>query len=434
MNIRFLILLFIAITFLSCSKGDNSETLPEPNDSLPNILLIIADDMGLDASPGYSEGAIKPTVPNIESIMNAGLRFNNFWVAPTCSPTRSTIITGKYGYRTDVLWAGDVLSASETTLQAYIDQQTNDSYATSIIGKWHLSGANAAVNPEDRGIDYYAGIFSGGVNSYNSWSLTENGASSTETTYSTEKLTDLAIDWVDDQTKPWFLWLAYNAPHTPFHLPPSEMHTQGNLPNTAGAIASNPLPYYMAMIEAMDYQIGRLLESMTVEERANTIILFIGDNGTPNRVAQSPFSSSTAKGSVYQGGVNTPMYISGKGVTRIGQEDALINSTDLFATIASLAEADVSEINDSQDFSQLLTSTSGANREFIYSEMKDGAVDEWSIRNSQFKLIERANGEKELYDLFYDPYENNDLLLQDLGTNAGQAKSALEAELLVIRN
>lgn len=389
--------------------------------------------MGLDASPGYSEGTIKPIVPNIESIMNAGLRFNNFWVAPTCSPTRATIITGKYGYRTNVLWAGDVLSESETTLQAYIKQQTNNSYATSIIGKWHLSGANAAINPEDRGIDYYAGIFSGGVNSYDSWALAESGSTATETTYSTEKLTSLAIDWVDDQTKPWFLWLAYNAPHTPFHLPPNEMHSQGNLPNTDAAIVSNPLPYYMAMIEAMDYQIGRLLESMTAEERSNTVIIFIGDNGTPNRVVQAPYSPSTAKGSIYQGGVNTPMYISGNGVSRIGEEDALINSTDLFATIASIAEVNVNEINDSKNFSSLFNSTVDT-REFIYAEMNDGDRDEWSIRNDQYKLIERASGEKELYDLNEDPYENTDLMLQGLSPAANQAKIALEAELLVIRN
>lgn len=390
--------------------------------------------MGLDAAPGYSEGSIKPTAPNIESIMNAGLKFNNFWVAPTCSPTRATIITGKYGYRTDVLWAGDVLSESETTLQSYINQQTNNSYATSIIGKWHLSGASNSVNPEDRGIDYYAGILSGAVNDYNAWTLTENGTSTTENTYSTEKLTNLAIDWVDDQTKPWFLWLAYNAPHTPFHLPPSEMHSQGNLEDSEAAIASNSLPYYMAMIEAMDYQIGKLLESMSTEERNNTVIIFIGDNGTPNRVAQSPYTSNTAKGSIYQGGINTPMYISGKGVDRIGEEDALINSTDLFATIASIAEANVNEINDSKSFINLLSSPNDNHQEFIYAEMNDGTRDEWSIRNDQYKLIERAGGEKEMYDLFSDPYENTDLLLSDLNADQSEAKTALEAELVVIRN
>lgn len=434
MNKRFLNLFFVAFIIISCSKDDGQNINPETTSSSPNILLIIADDMGLDAAPGYSEGNTKPSVPNIESIMNAGLRFNNFWVAPTCSPTRATIITGKYGYRTDVLWAGDVLSESETTLQSYINQQTNNSYATSIIGKWHLSGGSNTVNPEDRGIDYYAGILSGAVNDYNAWTLTENGTSTTETTYSTEKLTNLAIDWIEDQTKPWFLWLAYNAPHTPFHLPPSEMHAQGNLEDSEAAIASNSLPYYMAMIEAMDYQIGQLLASMSTEERNNTVIILIGDNGTPNRVVQNPYSPNTAKGSIYQGGINTPMYISGKGVERIGEEDALINSSDLFATIASIAEVNVNEINDSKNFSTLFTSTNENHREFIYAEMNDGTRDEWSIRNSRYKLIERAGGEKEMYDLISDPYENTDLLLNDLNSDQSEAKIALEDELMIIRN
>ena len=434
MNIRFLNLLFVVVIFMSCSKDDAPETSPETIDSSPNILLIIADDMGRDASPGYSEGAIKPTAPNIEGIMNAGIKFNNFWVAPTCSPTRATIITGKYGYRTNVLTPGDELAISETTLQAYINQQTNNAYATSIIGKWHLSGGNATQNPEDRGIDYYAGIFSGGVGDYSSWNFNEDGVTTNETTYSTEKLTDLAIDWVDDQIKPWFLWMAYNAPHTPFHLPPSEMHSQGNLVDSDAAIASNPLPYYMAMIEAMDHQIGRLLSSMTTEERDNTIIIFIGDNGSPNRVAQSPYSASRAKGTVYQGGVNTPMYISGKDVSRIGDENALINSTDLFATIATIAGANVDEINDSQDFSALLTSTSGASREFIYSEKSVGTNEQWSIRNTTYKLIENTNGDQEFYHLENDPYEVTNLLLQELTGAASLAKASLEAHLLIIRN
>jgi arylsulfatase A-like enzyme len=433
MNIRFSILLFVAVIFLSCSKDDGPNINPETTQSSPNILLIIADDMGKDAAPGYSEGSVKPTVPNIESIMNAGIKFNNFWTAPVCSPTRATILTGKYGYRTNVLNPGDIISESETSLQAYINQETNNAYATSIIGKWHLSGGNSTINPEDWGIDYYAGIFSGGVNSYDTWSFNQDGVSITETSYVTEKLTDLAIDWVANQTKPWFLWMAYNAPHTPFHLPPAEMHSQGNLTDSDAAIASNPLPYYMAMIEAMDYQIGRLLESMTTEERDNTIIIFIGDNGTPNRVAQSPYTNSTVKGSIYQGGVNMPMYISGKGVSRISEEDALINSSDLFATIANIAEVNVNEINDSKNFTSLL-STEGDHRDFAYVEVLSNNKDEWGIRNSRYKLIERSSGEKELYDLDNDPYENMNLLLQDLSLEASNAKTVLEAELLIIRN
>ena len=176
--------------------------------------------------------------------------------------------------------------------------------------------------------------------------MTEDGAGSFETEYTTKKFTDLAIDWIHQQDKPWFMWLAHNAPHTPFHVPPNGMHTQGNLPTFLDGM--DETPYYMAAIEAMDFQIGRLLDRIPEEERENTIIIFIGDNGSPNEVAQSPYSNFTSKGSLNQGGINVPMFISGKGVSRSGNDDSLITSTDLFATISELAGVTVNEIHDSK--------------------------------------------------------------------------------------
>ena len=429
----FLILLF------SCSSDDTIETdSPDTTDpespvsSSPNILLIIADDMGKDATVGFPEGNIKPNTPNINSLKDSGISFNNLWVYPTCSPTRASIITGKYGYRTGVKWAGGVLNNSENILHNYIGQQTANAYATAIVGKWHLSGdGNAAANPENFGMDYYAGLIGGGVQSYNQWQLYENGQMTNQTSYITEKFTDLAIDWIEDQEKPWFLWLAYTAPHTPFHAPPSDMHSQGALVEYTNGM--DAMPYYMAAIEAMDYQIGRLLESMPEAERENTLIIFLGDNGTPNQVAQAPYSNITAKGSLYQGGINTPMFISGKGVSRIGNDDNLINSTDLYATIAEVAGVSISEIHDSKSFKSLLTG-SALHREFQYAEKDNGTDDLWTISNGQYKLIVNANGSEEMYDLETDPYEDNNLLTGTLSAAQQQAKTTLENQLQQIRN
>jgi len=399
--------------------------------SEPNILFIIADDMGKDATAGFSEGSIKPNTPNLNSIKDAGLTFNNFWTYPTCSPTRASIITGKYGHRTGIKWVGATLSNSETVLQRYIKEQANQEYATAVVGKWHLSGNDSAMNPETFGIDYYAGIISGGVQNYYRWDLSEDGASTIQVGYTTEVLTDLAINWINNQEKPWFLWLAYNAPHTPFHVPPSEMHTRGNLPNYNDNL--DGLPYYMAAIEAMDYQIGRLLENMSTEERDNTIIIFIGDNGTPGQVAQAPFARRKAKGSLYQGGVNIPMFISGKGVSRTGEENSVIGSTDLYSTIAELAGVNSSEIHDSKSFKNLL-STSTAARAFQYAEMDDGDRDLWAISNGTYKLIVNANRSEEMYNLSNDPYEENNLLNGTLTATQEAAKVVLETELRGIRN
>lgn len=426
MNLKYpTLIIFTVLALFSCSKEDNNSNVSNSTESSPNILLIIADDLGKDAISGFSEGIIKPNTPNIDNIRNSGLSFTNFWTNATCTPTRSSIITGKYGYHSGVKAIGDVLNSSETVIQKYINNHTNDAYASAIVGKWHLSGNNTSVNPESFGIDYYAGLIIGAVTDYYEWKFTEDGITSIQTSYATEKFTDLAIDWVNNQNKPWFLWLAYNAPHTPFHVPPSNMHSQGNLPEYTTGM--NVMPYYMAAIEAMDFQIGRLLDNIPIEERENTIIIFIGDNGTPNQAAQAPYSSNTVKGTLYQGGINMPMFVSGKGVFRTGTDDSLINSTDLFATISEIAGISVNQINDSKSFKSLFTQNSTI-RNYQYSETEDI----WVISNGNYKLFESVNGTEEFYDLINDPYEQNNLLNGALTTNEMSAKTELETEILNI--
>jgi arylsulfatase B len=412
-------LIVLLLFVFSCSKEDNS-LIPNTS-STPNILFIIADDLGKDAINGYQEGSIKPSTPNIDAIRNNGLMFSNFWVNPTCTPTRGAIITGKYGYRTGVKGVGDVLNSSETVIQKYINDNTNGAYASAVIGKWHLSGNNASFNPESFGIDYYSGLIRGAVDDYYQWQLTGDGTTSLQTNYITEVFTDLAIDWVDNQSNPWFLWLAYNAPHTPFHVPPSNMHSQGTLPEYA--VGMDATPYYMAAIEAMDFQIGRLLESLPTDERENTVIIFIGDNGTPNQVAQSPYSSSTVKNTLYQGGINVPMFISGKGVSRTGADNNLLTGT---------AGVNVTEYKDSKGFKSLFSQSSGI-RNFQYSELKDGSTESWTISDGTYKLLIKDIGSEEMYHLNNDPYEQNNILNGSLTSAEENAKVQLEAELNDIR-
>jgi len=404
-----------------------------PSFDEPNILLIIADDLGLDAMSGYSEGSVKPSTPHLDELRLNGLKFNNFWTNSVCSPTRATILTGKYGYRNGVTSVTDEISMNETSLHSYISQNTNQKYSTALIGKWHLFGGRSTMNPEEMGIGYFSGLIGGGVSDYYSWPLYEDGTSNTETVYATSKFTDLAIDWIDAQNQPWFLWLAYNAPHTPFHVPPAEMHSQGNLSNSESDIDANPLPYYLAAIEAMDYQIGRLLEGMDADQRANTMVIFIGDNGTPGQVAQSPYSRMKAKGSLYQGGINNPMIVSGAGVSRSGEDDTFINSTDLFATIASVAGAGNADANDSKNFSSLFDEVHSDFRNFTYAEYKDDNDDEWCIRSGEYKLI-ISNNEEEFYNITDDPYENNNLLMSTLNDNVQLHKDDLLEMLQDIRN
>jgi len=405
--------LFLAFILLALSCKSDEDDLccpPDGNQEItnPNVLLIIADDMGLDASPGYNVGALKPNMPNLQNLINSGVRFNNVWSNPVCSPTRSTILTGKYGYRTGVLIGNDPLSTSEISLQTYITNNSGNEYSNAVIGKWHLSGTPAQpLHPNNMGIQYFSGVIGGGVQSYYNWQHTENGNANTSNEYTTTKLTDDAITWINDQEQPWFLWLAYNAPHTPFHLPPSDLHYQGSLPEDQASIDTNPLPYYLAAIEAIDSEMGRIFNSISSEDLENTVIIFLGDNGTPGQVVQQ-YNSQRAKGSLYKGGINVPMIISGKGVNRVNaQEDALISTVDLFATISELCGINTQEIHDSNSFQDLLNSGGSNNRSHIYSELGSNY---FAIRNSTHKYMSFEDGSEALYNLEENPFEMPNLL------------------------
>ena len=256
-------------------EGDSSDNsnIGTTSDQ-PNILLIIADDQGLDASAQYTLSSDLPVTPTLNQLASQGIIFDNAWATPACTTTRSTMITGKYGVNSGVLDIGDILPAGSVTLQQFLAQDENtDNYQSAVIGKWHLGGTAAdASHPATVGIDYFAGTLRGAISDYTDWDLTVNGQTTGSTEYHSSAITDLAIDWIDDQAQPWFLWLAYVAPHTPFHLPPAELHTQ-TLSGTEADIAANPRAYYLAAIEAMDTEIGRLLGTMTEAELDNTIIL-----------------------------------------------------------------------------------------------------------------------------------------------------------------
>ncbi len=319
------------------------------------------------------------------------------------------MITGKYGFRTNVLKVDDPLSTTEIAIQKYITDNSTTNYSNAVIGKWHLSRDND--HPEMMGVEYFAGFKSGGVQDYTNWTLLENGTTSNSTTYTTTKFTDLAIDWVANQDNPWFLWLAYNAPHTPFHLPPINLHSQGNLPTDQASIDANPIPYYMASLEAMDTEIGRLLNSMSNEERANTIIIFVGDNGTPNQVQQD-YPNRRVKGTVYQGGVNVPMIVSGATLTRMNEtDDALIATVDIFATIADMTDTGTTELHDSKSFKSLLSTANAEERTVVYTEVgNDAGTKDLAIRNATHKYILFSDGSEALYDLSKDLLEEIDLL------------------------
>jgi arylsulfatase B len=419
------ILLLLTASIFSCKKteGITSATLtPTPFSSSPNIIFIIADDMGWDAFGSYTGiTSTKAKTPTLDSLAKNGLSFTNFWTNPECSPTRAAMLTGKYGFRTSIGAPGDVLSSSETLIQKYINTKTSNAYATAVIGKWHVSGSSNLTAPEGFGVQYFSGFMPGAINDYYNWTETTSGAQKTVTTYATTQFVNESISWIKQQDKPFFLWLAFNAPHTPFHRPPLNLISNQSLSNNQATIDANPLPYYLASIEAMDQEIGRLIASLTAFQKENTVFVFIGDNGTPTQVAQTPFVSK-AKSTLYQGGVNTPLIVSGKNVSRKNElETAMVQAPDMFTTFADIAGAGSANYQDGVSLKTLLTTTSTAKRNFTYSELFGSAIsknDGYALRNDNYKLIHLTNGTEYLFKVSTDPFELNNILSGTLSTEA----------------
>ncbi len=420
MNKYLSIIIVFSLSLSACggssekAENDNEviEVIPEdeskPDEGVivnkPNILLIIADDQGLDSSAQYTYSTDTPNTPTINQFAEKGITFDNVWATPACTTTRGTLITGQHGINSGISYVPAVMDSNTQTLQRYLKSLSSSlTYQTAVIGKWHLAGASPDVNhPTESGVDYYAGTIAGVIDDYYDWPLTLNGETSQSTQYHTSKMTDLAIDWLDIQTQqdnPWFMWLAYVAPHSPFHLPPEDLHQRNYLTGTEADIQANKREYYLASIEAMDSEIARLLASIPEDELSNTLIIYVGDNGTPAAVIDtSVYSKQHSKGSLYEGGLRVPMIVSGTGVTREGvHEGALINTTDFYASIINFAGNEISQLNDSYSFVDLFSVDSDGQRTYNYAEFESNDVTGWAVRNKDYKLIEFEDGTQELY-------------------------------------
>ena len=170
------------------------------------------------------------------------------------------------------------------TLFQFLDAYAPVKYAHAVIGKWHLSSVEngGADHPELAGVGSYSGLIEGTLDDYYHWPRTVGGETEMVDGYITSVLTDEAIDWIDAQgARPWFLWLAHVAPHLPLHAPPDDLTMSVSLDGSRQDMQSQLIAYYFAALEALDTEIGRLLDSIPPSVRDNTVVIFIGDNGTP---------------------------------------------------------------------------------------------------------------------------------------------------------
>lgn len=404
-----------------------AKTMPKRAGRRANVLLIIADDIGVEKSRCYDFGTDLAPTPNLSHMCRDGVVFENVWSTPVCSSTRATIMTGRYGFRTGVgaqvnsrLGTGPI-RMNEFSIADAFNKNPALGYAPALIGKWHLS--EDPHDPAQMGWKHHAGLLRGGVRSYWDWPKTVNGRQSRSDKYVTTEFIDDAIDWIGKQgDKPWFMWLALTAPHSPFHAPPRHLHTYRNLPEDQSRRSSWPA-LYNAMVESMDTEIGRLFLALGADGLANTNIIYVGDNGTAPRVAGAPITRRKAKGSLYQGGIQVPMFVAGPDVADGGRRvKELVTTTDIFATVLELAGLDLAKTipagaaEDSVSFAPYLRSpTTKGRREWAFAELFNAPRQRTrrnsghTVRDAEYKFIRLLNGRKEFYHVADDPHENNNL-------------------------
>ncbi len=423
-----------------------SDALAAP-ETQPNIILLIADDLGMDATECYSVVDDVASTPNIRALCEAGVVFENAWSMPVCSPTRAAMLTGRYPHRTGVgAPAGGNqpgIEPDEFTLPMALDAHPALGYAHANIGKWHLSGDNNSGDdtPNRMGWGHFSGIISGGVQSFYSWSKIVNGQEIYVERYATTSLVDDAVEWLERQEGPFVLWMAFNAPHSPFHVPPEGLHNQ-ELGPPGDCPQGQDQTCYRAAIEAMDAEIGRLLGTLSPAVRARTNIIYLGDNGTPGQVVQGPVTSDRAKNTLYEGGAHVPFVIAGPAVVDGGRRvDAVMDVTDVFATILELAgvptDALVPEgtVIDSVSLVPYLRAPNQAPlrswsmTQLLSSRSQRDSVGK-AVRDARFKLIRFGDGDEAFYDLSVDPFEGDELLAA--GALEGAAQTSYTALAAVL--
>lgn len=395
-----------------------------------NVILIIADDLGKDYCAIYPDhGANVVNLTNVNRLLPRGVVFNNAWSNPLCSPTRAGILSGRYSFRTGV---GDVvdggnnkLNINENIIPKVLNIYSPNGISKACIGKWHVTtAAPAGYNyPTTMGFDHFEGSLTGAlgqpgqlVTGFNNWTKITNGVSSTCTNYATTENVNNAISYINSQpsTKPFFLYLAFNAPHTPYHLPPTNLITNTSLSGSQADITANPVPYFQAMTEAMDKEIGRFFDYLVDTGKwDSTDIIFIGDNGDDSLVAQS----NPSKGSIYQAGVSVPMIISGPDIVNPNRtNNSLVHTTDLFATILELfgdtnwqSQIPTTTI-DSHSLLPILSNQATSIRPWEFTEifkLSPTSGDGKAMRNTDYKLMKFDDGTEKFFNLTNNPSETN---------------------------
>ena len=393
-------------------------TAPAFAQTKPNVVLFVMDDVGYGDYGAY--GAPDIRTPNVDRLAKEGVRFTDFYAAPSCTPTRAALITGRYYQRTGLEnplgaapAAGRGLVANGRTLPQLMK---NDGYATGLIGKWHL-GYNADQIPKAHGFDYFFGFLSGLIDYYQHTDQTgkpdlfENDKPIAVDGYSTDLFTERALKFIDQNAKqPFFLEVAYNAAHWPFQVPdkPSVAPGNGRFVQPHEEHTSTRADY-AAILERADQGVGRIVSTLEkLGLTRNTLVIFTNDNGGEWLSRNSPFFHR--KTTIWEGGIRVPLIMkwparlpAGRTSPQAGFVFDLTTTILAAAGAASPADARFEGIN-------LLPIAAGqtpvVDRTLFFRVT--GARAQRAVRQGDWKLL-LDGGNVMLFNVRTDPGERNDL-------------------------
>jgi arylsulfatase A-like enzyme len=404
----------------------------------PNVLIVLLDDVGIEPFARFGGTAGVPT-PVLDGLADQGTVFPSAYVAPLCSPTRAELLTGRYNHRSGV---GKSLSldgvvglpCEETTLAEWLDAA---GWATSAIGKWHLSvwAENVPFAPLVHGFGFWRGSLAnlgttssldGNDMDHYHWERWTNGTMERVDRYSTTQIVDDALARIDALPEPWLTYVAFNAAHAPYQGPPAELVT---LDDSGGAI-DNVARFY-GSVEALDAELGRLLDAVDL---ARTYVWVLSDNGSPGEIVGPP-----AKSTPYEAGVHVPMWLAGPGVRAGGSVDGFAQAVDVLPTLLDLLDLHVVAALDGVSLASAVTSGTPSPRDYAFAgdfEPLGGGLpltaEYRMVRDKRFKLL-REFDEDDALDTWhlYDmdgAGETVDLLLAPLTADAAEAYARLDAE------
>ncbi len=391
----------------------------------PNVIFILVDDMGW-GDVGYHGSEI--ATPNIDALAANGVIIDHAYAFPVCSPTRAALLTGRnpLQYGIDGPMENDAMLPQQIKLMPEYLREAG--YQTWMVGKWHLGMGRVSAMPQSRGfdsfygflggfIDYYTHVYFGGLD----WQ--RNGKSLREAGYSTDLLTKEALRLLDQDKgdKPFFLYLALNAPHTPLQYPPGAANSYDNIKNMDRRV-------YAQMLTHVDDSIGQVLTRVrTLGIADNTIIVFMSDNGGLLEAGASNGALRDGKGSAHEGGVRVPAIISWPGKLNGSRTmESPIFVQDWLPTLLDAANVghDKASLEGVSRWTELSsTKTTASSAPVIIGTARSKAVYSWP-----FKLVRETRGHgDQLFNVIKDPNETDDIATSNstLVSRLGQLLDAL---------